>query len=168
MDVRRTTAAGVLVLLLGGCARGDDGPGEVRVEVGAQDVTAQAVQGCEDGEEVRYESTPPIVEVSPGSDIALTVPESVAERGWGVQVFDDQLQEKLGTVDVPQGEERFDGINSSDVSPAAFYLLVVEDKGGDCGVWSRAWPVGFLRAGGAIEAPPTPGSPSSTEAPPAG
>ena len=148
MDVRRTTAAGVLVLLLGGCATGDDGPGEVRVEVGAQDVTAQAVQGCEDGEEVRYETTPPIVEVSPDSDITLTVPESVAERGWGVQVFDDQLEEKLGTVDVPEGEERFADINTSDVVPAAFYLLVVEDKGGDCGVWSRAWPVGFIRAGG--------------------
>ena len=154
MDLRGTTAAGVLVLLLGGCASGDDGPGEVRVQVGAQDVTAQAVQGCEDGEEVRYESTPPIVEVSPDSDITLTVPESVAERGWGVQVFDDQLEEKLGTVDVPEGEARFADINTSDVVPPAFYLLVVEDKGGDCGVWSRAWPVGFIRAGGALETPP--------------
>jgi hypothetical protein len=141
-------AAGVLVLLLGGCANGDDGPGEVRVQAGAQDVTAQAVQGCDDGEKVRYESTPPIVEVSPDSDITLTVPESVAERGWGVQVFDEQLEEKLGTVDVPEGEARFAGINTSDVVPPAFYLLVVEDKGGDCGVWSRAWPVGFIRAGG--------------------
>ena len=162
MELRRATAAGVLVLLLGGCARGGDGPGEVRVQVGAQDVTAQAVQGCEDGEEVRYEGTPPIVEVSPDSDITLTVPESVAERGWGVQVFDDQLQEKLGTVDVPEGEARFAGINTSDIVPAAFYLLVVEDKGGDCGVWSRAWPVGFIRAGGDLG-----GTPSS-EAPPVG
>ena len=146
--MRRTTAAGALVLLLSGCASGDDGPGEVRVQAGAQDVTAPAVQGCDDGEEVRYDSTPPIVEVSPDTDITLTVPESVAERGWGVQVFDEQLEEKLGTVDVPEGEERFADINSSDVVPPAFYLLVVEDKGGDCGVWSRAWPVGFIRAGG--------------------
>ena len=70
------------------------------------------------------------------------------QPGWGVQVFDEQLEERLGTVDVPAGEERFAGINSSDVVPPAFYLLVVEDKGGDCGVWSRAWPVGFIRAGG--------------------
>ena len=62
VDVRWTTAAGLLVLLLGGCASGDDGPGEVRVQAGAQGITAQAVQGCEDGEEVRYESTPPIIE----------------------------------------------------------------------------------------------------------
>ena len=48
------------------------------------------------------------------------------------------------------------------VSLGVHDLLVVEDKGGDCGVWSRAWPVGFIRAGGAIEAPPT------TEAPPEG
>jgi hypothetical protein len=148
VDLRGTTAAGVLVLLLAGCANGDEGPGEVRVQVNAQDVAAEAVQGCEDGEEIRYESTPPIVEVSPDSDITLTVPDSVAERGWGVQVFDDQLEEKLGTVDVPEGEARFAGINTSDVVPPAFYLLVVEDKGGDCGVWSRAWPVGFIRAGG--------------------
>lgn len=165
MDLRRTTAAGVLpalVLLLGGCASENEGPGTVRVEAGAQDVTAQAVQGCEDGEEVRYDTTPPRVEVSPGTDIVLTVPDSVAERGWGVQVFDVDLEEKIGTVDVPAGENRFAGINSDDVVPPAFFLLVVENKGGDCGVWSRAWPIGFLRAGGDLG-----GTPSS-EAPPAG
>lgn len=161
MDLRRTTAAGALVLLLGGCAKDDEGPGQVRVQVGAQDVTAQAVQGCEDGEEIRYETTPPIIEVSPDSDITLTVPSSVAERGWGVQVFDEKLQEKLGSVDVPDGEERFAGINSSDIVPPAFYLLVVEDKGGDCGVWSRAWPVGFIRAGGGLDRTPSPEAPPS-------
>lgn len=164
MDLRRTTtvALPVIALLLTGCASGDDGPGQVRVEVGAQDVTASAVQGCEDGEEVRYDTTPPVVEVSPDADITLTVPASVAERGWGVQVFDEQLEEKLGTVDVPEGEDRFTGINSSDVVPTAFYLLVVEDKGGDCGVWSRAWPIGFIRAGGDLGGAPT------SEAPPEG
>ncbi len=151
MDLRRTTAAGVLpalVLLLGGCAKDEYAPGSVRVQAGALDVTAQATQGCDDGEKVRYDTKPPVVEVAADDDITLTVPESVAERGWAVQVFDDQLQEKLGTVDVPDGEARFDGINSSDIVPPAFYLLVVEDKGGDCGIWSRAWPVGFIRAGG--------------------
>jgi hypothetical protein len=163
VDLRRTAAVlPVIALLLTGCAGDEAGPGQVRVEVGAQDVTAQAVQGCDDGEEVRYETTPPVVEVSPGADITLTVPDSVAERGWGVQVFDEKLEEKLGTVDVPDGENRFSGINSSDVVPPAFYLLVVEDKGGDCGVWSRAWPVGFIRAGGDLG-----GAPSS-EAPPEG
>jgi hypothetical protein len=120
----------------------------VRVQTGAQDVMVSAVQGCDDGEQVRYDTTPPIVEVSRDADITLTVPESVADRGWGVQVFDDKLEEMIGTVDVPEGTERFAGINSSDVVPPAFYLLVVEDKGGDCGPWSRAWPVGFIRAGG--------------------
>ncbi|MDT0275799.1 DUF2771 domain-containing protein [Blastococcus goldschmidtiae] len=165
MDLRRTAAAGVLpalVLLLAGCASADEGPGQVRVQAGAQDVTAQAVQGCEDGEEVRYDTTPPIIEVSPDADITLTVSESVAERGWGVQVFDERLEERLGTVEVPAGEDRFAGINSSDVIPPAFYLLVVEDKGGDCGVWSRAWPIGFIRAGGDL------GGASSSEAPPEG
>ncbi|SOC47330.1 hypothetical protein SAMN05660748_0757 [Blastococcus aggregatus] len=164
MDLRRTTAVVLpaIALLLTGCASGEDGPGQVRVEVGAQDVAASAVQGCEDGEEVRYDTTPPVVEVSPDADITLTVPESVAERGWGVQVFDERLEEKLGTVDVPAGEDRFTGINSDDVVPTAFYLLVVEDKGGDCGVWSRAWPIGFIRAGGDLGGAPT------SEAPPEG
>jgi hypothetical protein len=165
VDLRRTTAGALLpalVLVLAGCAGDDAGPGQVRVQVGAQDVDASAVQGCEDGEEVRYETTPPVVEVSPDAEITLTVPDSVAERGWGIQVFDERLEEKLGTVDVPAGEDRFAGINSSDVVPPAFYLLVVEDKGGDCGVWSRAWPIGFLRAGGELG-----GAPSS-EAPPEG
>ncbi|MGY1751887.1 DUF2771 family protein [Blastococcus sp. SYSU D01042] len=157
----RATAGVVLpaVLLLTGCAGEEQGPGTVRVEVGAQDVTAQAVQGCDDGEEVRYDTTPPVVEVSPDADITLTVPASVAERGWGVQVFDERLENVIGTVDVPAGEDRFAGINSSDVVPPAFYLLVVEDKGGDCGVWSRAWPVGFIRAGGDLEAPEAPWAP---------
>ena len=37
----------------------------------------------------------------------------------------------------------------------AFYLVVVEDKGGDCGEWSGAWPVGFVRAGGDLGGTPS-------------
>jgi len=51
-------------------------------------------------------------------------------------------------VHVPDGEARFDEITASDVVPPAFYLVIVEDKGGDCGEWSAAWPVGFVRPGG--------------------
>jgi hypothetical protein len=90
------------------------------------------------------------------------VPESVAERGWGVQVFDEQLEEVLGEVDVPSGERVFEEITTDDVVPPAFYLVIVEDKGGECGEFSGAWPVGFLRAGGDLS-----GTPSSS-APPAG
>ncbi len=165
MDLRRTTAVVLpaIAVLLAGCASGDDGPGQVRVEVGAQDVTASAVQGCEDGEEVRYDTTPPIVEVSPDAEITLTVPESVAERGWGVQVFDERLEEAIAEpLAVPAGEDRTISLNSNDIVPAGFYLLVVENKGGDCGVWSRAWPIGFIRAGGDLGGAPT------SEAPPEG
>ena len=88
------------------------------------------------------------------------MPESVAERGWSVQVFDEQLEELLGEVDVPDGERVFEEINTSDVVPPAFYLVVVEDKGGDCGEFSGAWPVGFLRAGGDLG-----GTPSSSATP---
>ena len=152
MTTSSLARAGSLVLaplLLGACASTPEGPGEVRVEVGPQDVGLEPTQGCVDGERTRYGSTtPPILEVSPDAAITLTVPASVAERGWSVQVFDERLQDTIGEVDVPAGTDRFDGINTSDVVPPAFYLVVVEDKGGDCGEWSAAWPVGFLRAGG--------------------
>ena len=144
----RRAGAALLLLVLAGCGGADEGPGDVRVQVGAQDVTARPVQYCDDGERVRYDNAPPVVEVSPDAQITLTVPEAVAEQGWGVQVFDESLEELIGEVDVPAGEERLTELNTSDVVPPAFYLVVVEDKGGDCGEWSGAWPIGFLRAGG--------------------
>ncbi|WP_242611320.1 DUF2771 family protein [Blastococcus saxobsidens] len=148
----RTPAAALLVLGLAGslvgCAGEPDGPGDVRAQAGVQDVTARPTQYCVGGEPQLYEATPPIVEVSPDTTISLTVPEVIADRGWQVQVFDERLQEVIGEVEVPEGTTTFDGINSSDVVPPAFYLVVVEDKGGDCGEWTGAWPVGFLRAGG--------------------
>ncbi len=148
MVVTRGSAA-LLLVLLAGCGRGEAaGPGELQVEVGAQDLSVRPVQYCLDGEGQRYENTPPIIEVSPDATISLTVPEAVAEQGWSVQVFDQGLEEILGEVDVPEGANVLDEINTSDVVPPAFYLVVVEDKGGDCGEFSGAWPVGFLRAGG--------------------
>ena len=162
MVVKRAAAA-LTLLVLAGCGGGaPEAPGDVRVEVGAQDVAARPVQYCQDGERVRYGNRPPVIEVSPDAVITLTVPEEIAERGWGVQVFDEALEEILGEVDVPAGEDRLAEINTSDVVPPAFYLVVVEDKGGDCGEWTGAWPVGFLRAGGDLG-----GTPSSS-APPAG
>jgi len=162
---RRTTTLPcvLLVVLLAGCGSDQPaGPPDVDVEVGAQQLGVRPTQFCLDGEGQRYDNVPPILEVSPGAAISLTVPESVAERGWGVQVFDEKLEKTLGEVDVPAGERTFDGITTDDVVPPAFYLVVVEDKGGDCGEFSGAWPVGFLRAGGDVG-----GTPSSS-APPAG
>lgn len=154
MDVRRPATASLLALCAAGslaaCAGEPDTPGDVRVQAGSQDVTARPTQYCLDGEGQRYDVTPPLVEVSPDTAITLTVPERIAERGWQVQVFDESLQEVIGEVDVPAGTESFAEISSSDVVPPAFYLVVVEDKGGDCGEFTGAWPIGFLRAGGQL------------------
>jgi hypothetical protein len=154
------SAAVLLLLVLAGCGGEPAGPPDVQVEVGAQELTVRPVQYCLDGEGQRYDSAPPIIEVSPGATIALTVPEAVADRGWGVQVFDEQLEEIIGEVDVPAGERTFEDITTSDVVPPAFYLVIVEDKGGDCGEFSGAWPVGFIRAGGDLG-----GTPSASPSP---
>jgi hypothetical protein len=139
----------LLLLVLAGCGgSAADGPAEVRVEAGSQDVAVRPTQYCMDGEPQRYSVSPPVLEVSPGAAISLSVPEAVADRGWGVQVFDEMLEEVIGEVDVPPGTSVYDDITTDDVVPPAFYLVVVEDKGGDCGEFSAAWPVGFLRAGG--------------------
>jgi Protein of unknown function (DUF2771) len=139
----------LLLFLLAGCGSGEPaGPPDVDVEVGAQQLSVRPVQYCLDGEGQRYDTAPPILEVSPGATISLTVPEAVADRGWGVQVFDEQLEEIIGEVDVPAGERTFEEISTSDVVPPAFYLVIVEDKGGDCGEFSGAWPIGLIRAGG--------------------
>ncbi len=147
----RRAGAGALVLLavLAGCGEDEpEGPPSVQVTVGPQDVSVEPVQYCVDGEGQRYTSVqPPIIEVSPDAPIALSVPDAVAERGWSVQVFDDQLEEQIGEVEVEAGATSFEGINTSDVVPAAFYLVVVEAKGTDCGEFSGAWPIGFIRAG---------------------
>ena len=156
MVVSRSSSV-LLVLLLAGCGSGEPaGPPGVDVEVGAQQLGIRPVQYCLDGEGQRYDTAPPILEVSPGATISLTVPQSVAERGWGVQVFDESLEELLGEVDVPEGERVFEDITTDDVVPPAFYLVVVEDKGGDCGEFSGAWPIGFLRAGGDLGETPAP------------
>ena len=162
MVVGRCTAA-LLLLVLAGCGRGQAAaPQNVSVTAGSETVSVHPTQYCLDGEGKRYDTTPPIIEVSPDSAITLTVPSSVAEHGWSVQVFDEKLEQSIGEVDVHKGQRVFDRINSSDVVPPAFYLVVVEKKGGDCGSFSGAWPVGFLRAGGTLGGTPT------SSAPPAG
>ncbi|MGY1670692.1 DUF2771 family protein [Geodermatophilus sp. SYSU D00710] len=155
--------AGALPAVLAGCgssAAGD--PPDVRVSAGPQEVAVRPTQYCAEGQGQAYRATPPIIEVSPDTTITLTVPDDVAANGWSVQVFDQTLEEKLGEVDVETGTTEFDGINSSDVVPPAFYLVVVEDRHGEC-LLTGSWPIGFLRAGGDL-GEPTPTTPSATPA----
>ena len=160
MGLRRATAAGtVLLAVLTGCGRGDSGTApNVTVNVGAQTIPLQPTQYCLDGTGQRYATTPPVIEAAPDAPITFTVPDDVARQGWSVQVFDQALEEKIGEVQVEEGSAVFNGITTSDVVPPAFYLVVVEDKGGACGGLAGAWPVGFIRAGGGT---PSSGAPSS-------
>jgi hypothetical protein len=161
MDVRTASAMALLggLASLAGC--GAAGSAEstappVTVRAGGEEIEVDPTQYCLSGEGQRYQVTPPIIEVAPDTRIELRVPETVAEAGWGVQVFDEELQEKIGDVDVDRGAAEFDGITSSDVVPPTFYLVVVEDADTDeCSGLSGAWPVGFIRAatGAATTAP---------------
>jgi hypothetical protein len=161
--VRRAGVPAALVLLaaVAGCGSGgSEGPPDVVVQAGTQQVDVAPTQYCLDGDGQRYERRPPVVEVPADTTIRITVPQEVAEQGWSVQVFDDQLQEQLGEVDVEKGAAVLDAINSDDVVPATFYLVVVEDAGQACDGFSGAWPVGFLRSGGTSG-----GTASATSAP---
>ena len=147
----RRFGAGIaaLLVLVTGCGEDEpERPPSVQVSVGPQDVPVEPTQYCLDGEGQRYTSVePPVIEVFADAPITITVPEVVAERGWSVQVFDDQLEEQLGEVQVDAGTRSFDGVPSADALPPAFYLVVVEGAGTDCGQFSGAWPIGFIRAG---------------------
>ncbi|MCZ2803996.1 DUF2771 family protein [Modestobacter sp. VKM Ac-2983] len=148
------------VLLLAGCgdsggaaAGRDPGGGEavpsITVQAGGDEITVDPTQYCLDGEGQRYRTDPTYVEVAPDTEIVLQVPDVVADAGWSVQVFDEQLEERIGEIDVPAGTTVFDEINTSDVVPPTYYLVVVEDADPDaCSGLSGAWPVGFIRADG--------------------
>ena len=70
------------LLVLAGCGGSAEAeaPPDVAVVVGGQDVTARPTQYCLDGDWQRYTTSPPILEVSPDTPIALTVPDAVAEQ----------------------------------------------------------------------------------------
>ncbi|RBY75253.1 DUF2771 domain-containing protein [Geodermatophilus sp. TF02-6] len=159
----RPAAALAAALLLAGCgANQPSGAPDVVVEAGSQRVEVSPSQYCLDGDGQRYTVTPPIIEVSPDTTIRLTVPDAVAEQGWSVQVYDERLEGKLGNVEVDEGANRFE-VNSDDVVPPAFYLVVVEDSGGSCQGLSGGWPVGFLRAGGTLSGPTASATPAPSQ-----
>jgi hypothetical protein len=126
----------------------------VRVLVAEQEVSLQPTQYCDGDTGRRYQVQPPVVGVTPSTQITVTVPAEVARHGWSLQVFDQALEQKLGDVAVPAGADTF-AVSSSDVVPATFYLVAVETSDRDrCSGLSGAWPVGFIRT--------TPGAPSSS------
>ena len=157
MTTRRTTAALLAGLTaLAGCGGGaeETTAPTVTVQVGEQEVTVDPTQYCLAGEGQRYGTSPPILEVPVDTPIELRVAESAAADGWTVQVFDDRLEQTIGEVEVDPDTPVFDGINSSDVVPPAFYLVVVQRRDPDaCEGLSGAWPIGFIRSGDG--APPT-------------
>jgi hypothetical protein len=150
----RTTCTAAVVLAFAlptaACSRGGDpAPPQVKVLIGGDTLALDPTQYCADGTGHRYSIRPPVVTAPPDTKITFTVPDAVAARGWSVQVFDQNLEQPIGNVRVDEGKAVFDGITTSDVVPAAYYLVVVEDKSTRCHDLSGAWPVGFIRAAAA-------------------
>jgi hypothetical protein len=152
----RAATALLLALAAGGCGHGTTAPPQVTVHVGGDALSLRPTQYCADGTGHRYDIRPPIVQAAPGTQVVFTVPDVVASRGWEVQVFDQTLRKRLGSVSVGKGTAVFNEITTSDVVPPAFYLVVVEDKGTECHNLSGAWPVGIIRATGLPTSTSTP------------
>ncbi|MEU2350476.1 DUF2771 family protein [Modestobacter sp. NPDC049651] len=175
MNTAVRAGTGVLLLAglttLAGCGDGG-GSGESRaplvgVAVAGQEISIEPTQYCLNGDGRRYSVSPPVLEVTPDQDVRLRVPDAVADRGWAVQVWDEGLEQKLGDVEVDRGTQVYDEITTSDVVPATFYLVVVEDTDKErCSGLSGAWPVGFIRtAGGAAASTSAPASSSAPATP---
>ena len=171
MNTAVRAGTGVLLLAglttLAGCGGGGSGESKaplVGVAVAGQEISIEPTQYCLDGDGRRYQVSPPVLEVTPDQKVRLRVSSTVADQGWSVQVWDEGIKNKIGDVEVGRGKQVFDEITTSDVVPATFYLVVVEDTDEDrCSGLSGAWPVGFIRtAGGA--APSTSGAAPSSSA----
>ncbi len=149
-------AAGVALLgLLTGCGAAAAPTVTVTVTGGSEQLAP--TQLCLDGEAEFYDSaTQQVLRVQPGQRVSIEVSEDLAASGWQVQIFDRDLQTKLGQVDAGNATT-FDELTTSDPFPAAFFVVVVQDASDDCDGLSGAWPIGFLREGGDL--PPS-GSPT--------
>lgn len=135
-----------LALVTAGCSdSSSSAPPQVTVSFGGDKLALDPEQYCDGTNGHRYSNRPPVVSAGPGTRITFSVPPSVAAHGWAVQVFDQHLEQPIGDVRVPKGTAVFDKITTSDVVPAAFYLVVVEDKSSACHELSGAWPVGVIR-----------------------
>jgi hypothetical protein len=147
--------------LLAGCGAASGSAGvapAISVQAGGDAITVRPTQYCVAGKGQRYQVSAPIIEVTPDTTITLTVPDAVAQAGWGVQVFDKDLAEMIGEVDVPDGVASYNQISTSDVVPPTFYLVIVEhSRPKECSGLSGAWPVGFIRTDGTMAtSSPTP------------
>jgi glucose/arabinose dehydrogenase len=134
-----------LALVTAGCSHASSAPPQVTALFAGDKLSLDPTQYCDGSTLHRYDVRPPVVSAGPDTRVTFSVPDAVAARGWSVQVFDQNLKEKLGTVDVPRGKALFDQISTSDVVPAAFYLVVVENETKACHRVSGAWPVGVIR-----------------------
>jgi hypothetical protein len=135
--------------LLTACSNADT-TAEVKVAIGGASATLKPTLYCVDGSaQLADENTKTAaLEAKPQTPIAITVPESVAEAGWTVQIWsvsdtDDGAvpYEQIGNVDAGTARS-YDGFTTSDVVPDRYFVIVAIPEDPDCnaagsaGIWT--------------------------------
>lgn len=138
-----------VLAILTACSDADTDP-EVKVAIGDASTTLRPTLYCVDGS-ARFaaeDTKTAALEAKPETPVAITVPQSVAEVGWTIQIWsvDDTDSgavpyEQIGNVDA--GTQRsYDGFTTSDVVPDRYFLIIAipEDPAcnaaGSAGIWT--------------------------------
>lgn len=138
-----------MATLLAACSDTETSP-EIKVAIGTASTTLAPTLYCVDGSAVfADESTKTAaLEAKPETSVAITVPESVAEAGWTIQIWSVNDSgsgavplEQIGDVDAGNARS-YDGFTTSDVVPDRYFIIVAipEDPGcnaaGSAGIWT--------------------------------
>lgn len=138
-----------LTMLLAACSDADTAP-EVKVAIGKSTATLSPTVYCVDGSAqlAAEDAKTAALEAKPDTAVVITVPESVAEVGWTIQIWSVNDTdsgavplEQIGNVDAGTARS-YDGFTTSDVVPDRYFIIVALPEDPDCnaagssGIWT--------------------------------
>lgn len=138
-----------LMTLLAACSDADARP-EVKVAIGQASTTLEPTLYCVDGgaQLADDQAKTAAMEVKPETGVVITVPKSVAEVGWTIQIWSVNDTgagavplERIGDVDAGTARS-YDGFTTSDVVPDRYFIIIAipEDPAcnaaGAAGIWT--------------------------------
>lgn len=139
-----------VLTLLAACGGDADTSPEVKVAIGDASTALEPTLYCVDGGAVFADegTQTAALEAEPETKVVISVPESVAEAGWTIQIWSVNDTdsgavplEQIGNVDAGNGRS-YDGFTTSDVVPDRYFIIVAmpEDPGcnaaGSAGIWT--------------------------------